>query len=352
MKNLAILIFVLILFSNAVLSEENPTNATLHTGLISSYSNSMPGISTYVINITVPNKTDSDLTYSNITVPNITIMPILKFDETEGNFTVEEKNNYIQLFTEFLKLQDNGNITNFFYSSDGKPLQYLKIAKTPSAGASAHMGTYVQIFDNGIRAGMNQRNFFFHEMGHLIVYFGKFACCGEYPFPEGMANLLVSEANKGQPNKVIFGSTTYYSEVSFAEQWYKHAEKWNYTITAHTVNDSPQSEVTVREDREFVYIAQTLVYNKLINGYSISDSNTIFSALDEAINIKDHTFITPTKADILAYYRELGLYPNILETDDLLKASDDWRNNVIPSGMYSSIATDQLLTLANEWRNS
>jgi hypothetical protein len=348
MKNVTILIFVLILFSNITASsEENINNVTTFAGLTSSHINSITGISMHVMNTAI-----SNITISNTTVPNITIMPILKFDETEAVFTEEEKSNYAQLFTEFLKLQDDSRITNFFYSSDGKPLQYLKITKTPSAGASAHMGTYIQIFDNGIRAGMSQRDFFFHEMGHLIVYVDHFACCGGYPTSEGVASLVVSEANKGQPNKIIFGNVTSYSEVAFAEQWYKHAEKWNYTITNHTVNSNPPSEVTVREDREFVYIAQALVYNKLINGYSISDSNTAFSALNEATNIKGHTYIIPTKVDIVAYYIGLGLYPDILEADDLLKASNDWRNNVVPSGFNASISTDQLLKLSGEWRNS
>ncbi len=56
--------------------------------------------------------------------------------------------------------------------------------------------------------------------------------------------------------------------------------------------------------------------------------------------------------DILAYYRGLGQYPNIVETSDLLNAADDWRNNIIPPGFYVSITTPQLLTLADEWRNS
>lgn len=297
MKNITILIFVLILLSNIGSSEENKASVTLLTGSTSSYMSSTSGISTYIINTIIPTKTVSGAG-SKIIIPNITIMPILKFDETEGKFTVAEKNNYKKLFTEFIKLQDNGNITKFFYSSNGKPLKYLKIVKTPNAGASAHMGTYVEIFDNGIRAGMNQRNFFFHEMGHLVVYFGHFACCGGFPFPEEMANFVVSEANKGQPDKVIFGKLTYYSDVAFAEQWYEHAEKWNYKITSHTVNHNPPSEETVRKDREFVYIAQTLVYNKLINGYSISDSNTIFSALDEAINVKDRTFNKKKKVGV------------------------------------------------------
>jgi hypothetical protein len=57
-------------------------------------------------------------------------------------------------------------------------------------------------------------------------------------------------------------------------------------------------------------------------------------------------------ADISVYYRGLGVYPNIVETADLLKAVDDWRDNIIPPGFSVSITTDQLLTLVDEWRNS
>jgi parallel beta-helix repeat protein len=53
--------------------------------------------------------------------------------------------------------------------------------------------------------------------------------------------------------------------------------------------------------------------------------------------------------DILSYYRGLGDDPIIVETTDLLKAADDWSNNIIPPGCDSSITTQQLLALADEW---
>lgn len=55
---------------------------------------------------------------------------------------------------------------------------------------------------------------------------------------------------------------------------------------------------------------------------------------------------------MLTYYRGLGQDPNIVETNDLLKAADDWRNNIIPQGFSEGITTNQLLILADEWRNS
>lgn len=55
---------------------------------------------------------------------------------------------------------------------------------------------------------------------------------------------------------------------------------------------------------------------------------------------------------ILAYYRGLGQDPNVVETNDLLKAIDDWRNGTYPPGFSVPITTNQLLALADEWRNS
>lgn len=60
--------------------------------------------------------------------------------------------------------------------------------------------------------------------------------------------------------------------------------------------------------------------------------------------------ISVVSGDILSYYRGLGLDPNIVETGDLLKAADDWRNDIIPPGYSVSINTSQLLILADEWR--
>jgi hypothetical protein len=55
---------------------------------------------------------------------------------------------------------------------------------------------------------------------------------------------------------------------------------------------------------------------------------------------------------ILWYYRALGNNPNVVETTDLLKAADDWSNNIAPQGFTSPITTQQLLALADEWSGS
>lgn len=55
---------------------------------------------------------------------------------------------------------------------------------------------------------------------------------------------------------------------------------------------------------------------------------------------------------IITYYRNLNQYHDIVETNDLLKAAQDWRDEIIPPGLSVSIATNQLLILADEWKNS
>ena len=78
----------------------------------------------------------------------------------------------------------------------------------------------------------------------------------------------------------------------------------------------------------------------------------IVSYCMQGISIKVLDIQILKKEDILLYYRGLGKFPNIVETGDLLKASDDWRNNTVPPGYNISITTAQLLTLAEEWKNS
>ena len=56
--------------------------------------------------------------------------------------------------------------------------------------------------------------------------------------------------------------------------------------------------------------------------------------------------------DILSYYRNLGSDPNVVETRDLLRAADDWSNDITPPGFPSPITTQQLLTLADEWSST
>lgn len=53
--------------------------------------------------------------------------------------------------------------------------------------------------------------------------------------------------------------------------------------------------------------------------------------------------------DINAFYRRLGSDSNKVETTDVLKAGDDWRNNIAPPGFDRAITRMELLALIEEW---
>jgi hypothetical protein len=84
--------------------------------------------------------------------------------------------------------------------------------------------------------------------------------------------------------------------------------------------------------------------------YSSTTSTTVFNAYTTK-GYKASEF-EGYASDILAYYRSLGNNPKVVETTDLLKAADDWSNNVTPPGFASPITTQQLLALADEWSKS
>jgi len=55
--------------------------------------------------------------------------------------------------------------------------------------------------------------------------------------------------------------------------------------------------------------------------------------------------------NILDYYRSWLTTgdPNVVETQELLKAADDWSNDVVPPGFTDPLTTQELLQLAEEW---
>ena len=75
-------------------------------------------------------------------------------------------------------------------------------------------------------------------------------------------------------------------------------------------------------------------------------------ASEVSIDVKGDNTINIVQGDIIAYYRGLNKYPNVVETADLLRAADDWIGNIVPPGFSASITTQQLLTLSEEWRVS
>jgi parallel beta-helix repeat protein len=85
--------------------------------------------------------------------------------------------------------------------------------------------------------------------------------------------------------------------------------------------------------------------------YSIYAYNGSNQSCFSNSTIQSFTTKSPSPT-ILSYYRGLGNDPNVVETTDLLKAADDWSNNIAPSGFASPITTQQLLSLADEWSRS
>ena len=93
-------------------------------------------------------------------------------------------------------------------------------------------------------------------------------------------------------------------------------------------------------------------YKKMMYGYVSDGEIRRTLSVDDIDGIKAVYGSTIISGDILKYYRGLGQNSSTVETGDLLKAADDWRNNAIPKGFSVSITTSQLLVLADEWRVS
>ncbi len=93
------------------------------------------------------------------------------------------------------------------------------------------------------------------------------------------------------------------------------------------------------------------------SGYSVqqtSDGGYIITGLTYSYGAGDADIwlikVSPTELkDILAYYRAYSGDPNVVDTEDLLKAADDWANGITPPDFSEPLTTEQLLQLADEW---
>ncbi len=110
--------------------------------------------------------------------------------------------------------------------------------------------------------------------------------------------------------------------------------KYTNVFMYNMVNDSPS--VAYADPKFVARVQRSLDYNV----------NLIADVLYGMVSSN----ISPN--DILTYYRSLGQYAGVTETNDLLKAADDWRNNVIVPGFSDTISTDKLMVLSDEWRGS
>jgi hypothetical protein len=76
---------------------------------------------------------------------------------------------------------------------------------------------------------------------------------------------------------------------------------------------------------------------------TIIDANGILTSVEGDNSVK---------IDILEVYRRLGNDPGVVETMDLLRAFDDFRNNIIPQRFNRPLSAEEVDELVNEWTNS
>ena len=93
----------------------------------------------------------------------------------------------------------------------------------------------------------------------------------------------------------------------------------------------------------------TAPVNISIGTYQIE--GTIIDANGILANVEGDKSVSVT-IDILEFYRRLGNDPGLVETTDLLRAFDDFRNNIVPQGFNRPLSAGEVDELVNEWRNS
>ncbi|HMB44199.1 MAG TPA: SdrD B-like domain-containing protein, partial [Candidatus Methanoperedens sp.] len=128
-------------------------------------------------------------------------------------------------------------------------------------------------------------------------------------------------------------------------------EGWN--VTRGTDN----AEVFKNSTNEWVWKSmkanKTVTYtltapgNISIGTYQIE--GTIRNANGILANVEGDNSV---KIDILEFYRRLGNDPAVVETIDILRAFDDFRNNIVPQGFNRPLSAEEVDEPVNEWRNS
>jgi len=107
----------------------------------------------------------------------------------------------------------------------------------------------------------------------------------------------------------------------------------------HTYNEGTEVTITANPASGWAFDHWSGTNNNDINPTTVTmnSNKTVTAYFDEAV------------ADIFSYYRGLGEDPNVVELSDLVKAANDWLNDVIPPGFTAVITLGQLVQLANEW---
>jgi hypothetical protein len=128
---------------------------------------------------------------------------------------------------------------------------------------------------------------------------------------------------------------------------------WNITRISddadgfrNSANEWVWSNVTPGITKTVIY-SITAPSDAIIGTYTIN--GTISNSNGVIVIVGGENRIT---LDIFAYYRRLGSDPARVETSDLLKAMDDWRNGTNPIGFSYPITRQELFDLINEWAMS
>jgi uncharacterized protein YjdB len=128
-------------------------------------------------------------------------------------------------------------------------------------------------------------------------------------------------------------------------------EGWNVTRgtdSAYAFKNSTNEWVwKSMEANETVTYTLTAPENISIGTYQIE--GTITDANGILVNVEGDNIV---KIDILEFYRRLGNDPGVVETIDLLRAFDDFRNNIVPQGFDRPLSAEEVDELVNEWTNS
>ena len=128
-------------------------------------------------------------------------------------------------------------------------------------------------------------------------------------------------------------------------------EGWN--VTRGTDNADVFKNSTIEwvwknmEANKTVTYTLTAPANISIGTYQIE--GTIIDAKGTLVNVTGDNSV---KIDILEFYRRLGDDPGVIETMDLLRAFDDFRNNIVPQGFDRPLSAAEVDELVNEWINS
>jgi hypothetical protein len=181
---------------------------------------------------------------------------------------------------------------------------------------------------------------FAHTMGNKTDWGPEGAYVhGDYEnYVAGNSNLFFSAQNMifdgKYDNITIYNATLDLAEDTIFDDKFGSGKYTNVIMNKKIGNSI---SVAIADPKFVSRVQQSLNYNV----------NMLTDVLYEMVSTP-----TPPKGDILSYYRGFGQSTGIVETADLLKAADDWRNNIVSPGSSISITTTQLLTLADEWRNS